>query len=361
MIASVKLTKVSGWALACLVAMLLVAAFPTGASAANVTIRSCHSAMQGEMSSNAGWYRSYYAAPVPLAPINTCPHGLSFNTEVPVSASSSIRSGAWSYNAPRGLDLVSAKLKVVGGDRSTGLRYTVRDCFNCDVIEDIPEPLSSGAAQELAIDLEGRRSFSVQVDCVESACAAVESLRVSDIEIVVEDVTAPTVAVVAPPGVLNGWSNPINAALSLSVADRNNFRYWGVGVGAANARIDDQPAFWILASCNMLPSISVPNLVSYFAHSLKCEDFKTHTFAGIADTRGLDDGPHTITLEASDAVGNVSEPASATFKLDSAPPEPPGINLLDEVNEFGWTKSNRLTVGWVNEVESIESANQSGV
>ncbi len=361
MTAHVISTKSLHSAFVVLVAVLLISACPTGASAANVTIRSCHSAMQGEMGSNAGWSRSYYVPPVPLAPINACPQGLSFNSGVPVNESGSIRTGAWNFSSPRGLDLVSAKLTFAGGDRSTGLRYTVRDCFNCDVIAVVPDPLPSGAAQEMSIDFDERETFTVQADCVEAACAAVDSLRIFDIEIVVEDVTAPVVGVVAPPGVSNGWSRPVDAAMSLSVADRNKFRYWGVGVGSAQARIDEQPPFWSLPACNMLPSYSAPNLVSYFGYSLKCEDRKTHTYSGIADTRGLEDGVHRITLEASDAVGNVSVPASATFKLDSTPPEPPAINLLDEVNEFGWTNSNRLTVGWVNEVESFESTNQSGV
>ncbi len=365
MIAPFNPTRPLGWALVGMVAALFLAASPTTASAVNIPIRTCHSAMQGERSSNEGWYRLHYLSTAPLAPVSLCPEGLSFNSGVPVSASSSIRRGAWYYGAPRGLDLVSATFTITGGDRTTGLRYTVRDCLNCDVIAEVPEPLPSGAPQVMTIDLAGRRTFTVQADCVETACAAADSLLISDIEIVVEDVTAPVVTVAAPRGELNGWTRPVDAAMSLSVADRNNFRYWGVGVGRIEARIDEQPPFWSLVVCNMLSSSPEPDPEPFaghsFAQSLKCEDFKTHTYSGFADTRGLDDGTHTITLEASDAVGNVSVPASATFKLDATPPEPPAINLLDEVNGFGWTNSNRLTVGWVNEVESFETANQSGV
>jgi predicted phage tail protein len=49
------------------------------------------------------------------------------------------------------------------------------------------------------------------------------------------------------------------------------------------------------------------------------------TSSYVADLRGLSDGSYTLSVTATDAAGNTSDPGSATYILDTVPPPPPTV------------------------------------
>jgi hypothetical protein len=178
----------------------------------------------------------------------------------------------------------------------------------------------------------GRYSYAINRDrvriearCAASACTrnGVAAMRIRNVVVRVRDDVAPTLG--NGRGALwaaNGWLSGKQVA-GFDASD-------GAGIHEAVVLVDGQAVVRSTNNCDF--TYAAPCGQASIEQSLVTAAFGA-------------DGPHTLTLSATDAAGNPSS-VSKTIYIDNSPPDPP--QNLTVLGGDGWRPSNDFTVTWTS-------------
>ncbi len=133
------------------------------------------------------------------------------------------------------------------------------------------------------------------------------------------DTTAPAITITSPP---SGQTDDSNPTIAGTIVDATT------SVATATASVDGGPA-----------------------QTLDLDAQGNFTFIPVVATGGSADGPHTVTITATDAVGNVSTPVVFTYTLDTVPPT---ITITSPA-EGTVSSADPVFVGTVTDPESAVS------
>jgi hypothetical protein len=209
----------------------------------------------------------------------------------------------------------------------------------------------------------------------ETACAASRALIVKNLSITLDDRDAPTIdwsttassdATVDDDGneIIPSTGTPIfrddwntgtheirvratDAGVGVKVVDYEMHRD-----GLASGAVFREPGTGCGGSIYITPTI--PSLCTLAVTSVHAIPLNSANIWGIG--QGLNHG----TVHATDAAGNISPPLHFDFKLDSVKPIVSHLEATPDSASV-WRASTRIGLHWVNDVEQLETATQSGI
>jgi hypothetical protein len=321
-------------ALAALLVLATSSAAPSPALAGGYDVISCNQTVAG--GANHSWGA---VADGGMTAYTDCPAGQGIMARnVYDGAASSFLQGAYMiFDAPEGnsIDAVSFEVgmrrpdctwgvDVVGGDRDLGgnVLFGLPAGQNCDSQFQTDESTFLGGS---FTDAVGGPRVRIEARCGASSCTrnGVASIHLRNVDVRVHDDVAPTLS----GGRGNLWTSNGWLAGDQSVGfDASD----GSGIQRISVAVDGQTIRDQAGSCD-------------YTYAAPCSQLSLdRTIA----TQGLGvDGPHTLTLAATDAAGNPSSVAR-TIYIDNSPPDPP--QNLTIVGGDGWRPSNDFTVNWAS-------------
>lgn len=189
------------------------------------------------------------------------------------------------------------------------------------------------AAADRYIPIPHASSVAVAVVCAASSCPTTSSgdrtrggVQVSaslySATVSLADDSQPTLADAGGPLWTDGWHSGAQA-VGFNASDNS-------GVSDARVVADDRVLDDKANPCDFTRSVPCPEGGAQF---------------GVDTSLIKPDGPHTLSLEARDAAGNVAS-VSRRVLIDNTPPAPPEELSVD--GGYGWRRSNSFTVRWRN-------------
>jgi hypothetical protein len=159
--------------------------------------------------------------------------------------------------------------------------------------------------------------------CSRDGLHALAAIR--DVNVVIADDNAPSVAIRGGSLVAGGWRRGVQEA----VVDASD----AVGVRGTAALVDGRPKHEITHTCDDTRSAPCPN----GRDTLQL------------DTRGLSDGRHVLSVTATDSAGNAAG-AQRAVNIDNTAPLRPVALRVDGAS--GWRSKNGFTLRWSNARQS---------
>ncbi|HEX4721548.1 MAG TPA: Ig-like domain-containing protein, partial [Pseudonocardiaceae bacterium] len=140
----------------------------------------------------------------------------------------------------------------------------------------------------------------------------------------VNDSSAPSVAIAG--GGLTGANGTVRGTQTVSYNASDN-----VGIKGVSFAIDGVQRDSALSNCDFTRRVPCPNL------SAASQSF---------DTSRLDDGPHMLTVTATDSAGNSRTTGSSSFVVDNGAPAAPSDVVVDQGE--AWRSQPTYSVRWTN-------------
>lgn len=315
---------------------------PAVSSAAEFTIHSCSRAAGiGEAASAVGWWptssQGHHAA------AGSCPDGLTLSAEQ--SFTQGQMGASWAFGPSRALlELTKLKAVVEGDGIAGGFEYGVRQCATgCPLLGTIPVLGEQDGQQEFEISLPRVKTVVISARCVVAVCEPTHKLKFHDVRFTVDDDEPPRISFLDRPWDGNSvpmnwysWSSRDAFASTIHVHDS------GAGLSLVSARIDSEPAFLSNPACSVLESDTAG---IYHSVSLPCAETSA---PGQLDGSDLEDGWHTLTVDARDAAGNSIASYERRFAIDGTPPAVPEDAVFAGVTPDGWTAQTAVGLSWMN-------------
>lgn len=229
------------------------------------------------------------------------------------------------------------QFKVTGGDPSGNLRYSVRGCYDCADVATFDAPGEGNGSQMVDIPLPKLDQFAFAAECVALLCPDTERLLITELRFELRDDTPPGVGVYSTPsGAIAetgpDWVRSQDLYASIGTGDLET------GVSYLKASIDGQVIRDMRGFCDSPWGWE-------FITFMPCQP--SLTFDGMLDLRGMEDGEHTLKVEAANGLAEVADPWIGKFRLDNtAPPEVEGLRILSEATESGWTTDPIVLFEW---------------
>jgi hypothetical protein len=321
-------------ALAALLVLVSSSATPSPALAGGYDVISCNQTVAG--GANHSWGA---AADGGMTAYTDCPAGQGIMARnVYDGAASGFLQGAFMiFDAPEGNSVESVSFEVgmrrpdcnwgvelVGGNRDLAgnILFGLPAGQNCDSQFQTDENTFLGGRYGYAV---GAPRVRIEARCGAGSCTrnGVASIHLRNVDVRVHDDVAPALS----GGRGNLWTSNGWLAGDQSVGfDASD----GSGIQRVSVAVDGQTIRDQAGSCD-------------YTYAAPCSQLSLDR--SIA-TQGLGaDGPHTLTLTATDAAGNPSSVAR-TFYIDNSPPDPP--QNLTVVGGDGWRSTNDFTVNWTS-------------
>ncbi len=315
-----------------------------------IKLRSCFEDGGGTMESSYGWYP--YDDDLPLRTLRACPRELGFETVEPVPLGTSL---TLSHSTGQ-LNAKSVSFRISAGETVPGLTYEVEQCATgCTTIGRIEARLVADVAETVTYSLDGNPTvLKITATCESAVCPVGRGLTFNNIEFDLIDVEPPTVFISVSPSAGNlSWGKPGDFAVSLGANEH------GIGLAHVYSTIDGEATpFWYRYGCDLSNSPVV--FVSPWP-GRSCPIDESLSYDAPLDVRGLADGLHHVKIDARDAVGNRSVPASSGFLLDGTPPDGPMDVVVESLNADGWTSDTRTKLFWKNGSEVRRTEVSSGL
>lgn len=307
-----------------------------GASTANATIyeiRSCNASTTDKWSFNGDWGTGWLGDVG--SPVADCPNGIRF---APADANLLGKVQVAGFRSDSDSILKTVRFDYYGGDNTSGYEYSIRACDD----EDCPalKTFAPGGTVETPLraqytfgDLE-LSEFTIWAECKLAICAEPPPLVAKNFLLVYDDNVAPTVSELqtVPAGVADTSQGPSVRGDRLKVSFSADDS--GSGPALAYISIDHLDP---LAE----PVYLCPNQLGNGAHPCLKHAEVDHTI----DIEGLPDGWHTLSIMVLDWAGSPPDAITLPFWIDNqAPGEPTGLELSDNVTEWGWTSDSSVTL-----------------
>lgn len=313
------------------------------ASAASYELRTCQRGVIDPSSSDEGWRGGYanYGAAIPM--VADCPNGIEFRTtRNEILGNFSFFEFPFDGYLP--IDRMRVNFEAQGP--ANGIRYTVHACNGCEEIAELTWP-AEGHAWSDTFELGGSHKFVVRAECMQFSCPPSGFLRMHSMVADVQDNQAPLMLI---SGLVGSWTKSEGLKPRLSVYDIGQ-----TGLGEVVARIGTAEPFWAPPTCVNYPANSG---INYYAYPFRCE--KQFTWNQVLDLRAFGDGQHKLTVNATDAAGNVAKQYTHTYKIDNTAPETPQNVSIPGSEETGWTPRKRIAPEWPL-LEAGQTATTSGL
>ncbi len=275
----------------------------------------------------------------------------------------------WLDSPPRGeVKRITFALQTGTLESAAAVSLTVCSAHACSTPLKT-DPSAVGARQPFTLSLENgllppdANRIEITANCLVSGpCSQADVLSVYDLRIFRDDDEEPKVTINDPafgrppfdPYLrLNEWNNG-EKTISANIDDE----------GAGTKLINTSVSGWQFVDEQDCGSSTVPgatggcgNGVTPFERNVDLED--------VARSARLLDGPQSLTIRASDAAGNWSDPATATFKLDRRAPIAESLSALSarpglNPDEY-WLPDGYASFRWRNALENAETTSDSGV
>ena len=162
------------------------------------------------------------------------------------------------------------------------------------------------------------------VQCVAASCPSnggvYAYLAMRYLTLTLANFTAPSIANAGGPLWSDGWVGG-KTTVTFDASD-------DTGIQSVRAYVDGQREAYDARACD--------------PHALTCPDWGGATLS-VPTYDGVGDGRHTLTIEAADRAGNVTQ-ASRTIQIDNTPPAAPQQLAVDGGD--GWRTSPKFTLRW---------------
>ena len=310
---------------------IALAVVPRVALAGGYDVISCNQTVAG--GANHSWGA---AADGGMTAYTDCPagQGIVARNVYDGSASTFLQGAYMIADAPEGNSIDSVSFEVgmrrpdcswgvelVGGNRDLAgsVLFGLPAGQNCDSQFQTDENTFLGGRYSYGV---GAPRVRIEARCGAGSCTrnGVASIHLRNVDVRVRDDTPPSLS--RGRGAL--WTSDQWLSGTQPVGfDAND----GAGVQQTAAEVDSQTPIAQAAGCD-------------YTYMSPCPQ---QSFDKTIATQGYADGPHTLTLTATDAAGNPSSVAR-TIYIDNSPPDPP--QNVAVVGGDGWRPSNDFTVSW---------------
>lgn len=307
---------------------------PTRASAAEFYVHTCTTLFNGAPNSDAGFFPVNNVSVIYSQ--NKCPNELTIENDPGYGSSVVTSFGDYGgFDSPYSAPITQLELEVSGGDTSGGLEYSIADCFGCAPVATIaPSDGTSFVKQTLAMN--GLTHYVIQARCMAVTCPSAPTLRMRKLRFSFHDDSNPQIVVPVVTSIDRPWGDSPIGWLSDGkfqlVAGATDT---GSGIAETKIKIDGIEV-WHSPYCTLNGDLSA----TVFA---PCPQ------PGILDREldvgGLATGEHTLTIDATDAVGNKADQYSEVFYVDNSPPaQPERLRVVDPTGFEGWGHDAQVTV-----------------
>ncbi len=318
------------WALA--FGLMLAALAPSPAVAGEYTVTSCHPQVAG--GANRSWTAEVSHGGMAAYP--ACPPGaqvfgqglVTRHALVPGNSFATVpafANAAWVLRAPPGTALIRATYEhslCAGADFHAGLYSGANQ-----LIHGVTSGCGSLAPSPTSVELGGIDALKIMTICAKSTCNVGQGLQayatLRSVTVTLRDDAAPQVAITGGPLVDGRWHRDVSAVEAKATDN--------VGVGLVESYIDGQGNRQIFRSC------ADPTLL------VRCSEWTEPV--GVELLR-VADGPHQVSIRATDVTGNVATSAPRSVLIDNTPPARAAAFTV--AGGTGWKGTNRFDLAWTN-------------
>ncbi|MBJ7348578.1 MAG: hypothetical protein JHC87_08425, partial [Thermoleophilaceae bacterium] len=326
------------------VACLLVAVQPAAATVDPATLYNVSACNPDGGEIVLGGYQWAPSQPAAISITNNCPRGFEVELDPATALNARATLNYWSDLAP-GSTIEQLTMTVEHGASFGGVEYSVATCDDCAPFYMLRIPVGSSGSDTFVVPVASTHSLSIQATCKRASCGTAAGVRISRLEVLLKDDQPPVGQLAIDPS--QDWARSGDLFVQAGVRDE------GVGVASAALAVDGQLPQW------SEEKICHPDGITGWSSARICDG--ELAYSAPIDTRGLENGVHTVTFAAKDALGNQMTSMTAGFKLDNTNPALPIVTAIDGPSSFGWIVQRQVEIQLALPSNMTGSANESPI